>query len=286
MQGNKSTIIESPAMPLLPIICDRKAFGDMRSTASLIDGPDALLNAHVAMAKANQDCTREGILKSVWAISQKVQARVRGDQPQAIFAHMHDLMFDERGLIVVGAKQIQARHLYLPTAMESFHAGYSVACLIYKLVADRLGCSSWGTGIPGVGMFVTIVLRGVAMVVDVGNHGAIVTINELKKRADAVNVEWNDSFLSPLTNKAWITDTMQALLKCHSEKKDYSQTAALLEMEIALYPREIHLIRNLGMVLARLNHRMAGMVLNTYLSTYPEDPKTDAIKDLIRALDA
>lgn len=288
MQHNPSKIsmTESPAMKFLPITCNPAAFMAFRAAVARIDGPDALLDAHVAISAKYQDEARKEILKRVWAIGTEVQARVHGGQAQAIFAHLHEVLFEEKGLLVAGISNMQVRHVCLPTAVESFHASPSIAALIYKLVADRLGCQSWGNGVLSVGMIVTIVLRSVAMMIDPASHGGIVTVNELKSRVVAANIEWSDQYLSPLSNKDWITASMQEMLHTMSVMRKYDSVASVLEMEIVLHPDQIHLIRDLSLVLARIGNKNAGPLLSLYLSHNPDDAQIESLKDLAETLNA
>jgi hypothetical protein len=63
--------------------------------------------------------------------------------------------------------------------------------------------------------------------------------------------------------------------------------AAVLEMEMLLWPGQGHLQRDLALVLARIGMaRPASVWLNEYLKNNPDDPQKTDLKQLLDVLSA
>jgi hypothetical protein len=63
--------------------------------------------------------------------------------------------------------------------------------------------------------------------------------------------------------------------------------AAVLEMEMLLWPAQGHLQRDLALVLARIGlSRPASIWLDTYLKNNPQDPQKADLKQLLDVLSA
>ncbi len=80
---------------------------------------------------------------------------------------------------------------------------------------------------------------------------------------------------------------LQNLLNVFGEASRYADVAAILEMEMILWPEQSHLQRDLGLVLARCGLSVpATMWLDRYLQTNPDDPQTTQIRELMEVLGA
>jgi regulator of sirC expression with transglutaminase-like and TPR domain len=67
----------------------------------------------------------------------------------------------------------------------------------------------------------------------------------------------------------------------------YADVAAVLEMEMLLWPKQGHLQRDLALVLARIGMaRPASMWLDSYLRNNPDDPQKTDLKQLLDVLSA
>src|SRR5438552_18960681 len=80
----------------LPLCCAPEAFNLLSRQVAAIESPDALVHGATAIAMHQM----EGVeLAAVDAVLQgyvdTVRSRVRGSQPQAMLAHLHEVLFDE-----------------------------------------------------------------------------------------------------------------------------------------------------------------------------------------------
>src|SRR5580658_5873053 len=99
----------------LPQCCSPEAFKLLTRQATTLDSPDALLGGAVAIALHQM----EGIdLAAQDAQIQKyvdsVRSRVRSTLPQAILAHLHDVLFEEEGFAGNTEDYYNPNNSYLP----------------------------------------------------------------------------------------------------------------------------------------------------------------------------
>ena len=83
----------------LPLCSSPTAFDLMRRQVVQMDSPDALLNGAIAISMhqlEHVDPTR--IDRIIQSYADTVRNRVRGAQPQALVAHLHEFLFEDQGL--------------------------------------------------------------------------------------------------------------------------------------------------------------------------------------------
>ena len=78
-----------------------------------------------------------------------IRARVRGTQPQALWAHMHEYLFEELKFSGNTLDYYNTSNSYLPAVLETKLGLPITLSLVYKSVAERLGFRCWGVGLPG-----------------------------------------------------------------------------------------------------------------------------------------
>ena len=100
-------------------------------------------------------------------------------------------------------------------------------------------------------------------------------------------VEWSEELLRPASNRHWLTRILQNLLNVFDATGHYSDVAAVLELEMLLWPEQNHLQRDLGLVLARCGlSQPASAWLDRYLKSNPDDPQKKQIRELLQVLTA
>ena len=273
----------------LPQCCSPKAFSLFAKQINHIQSPDALLNGAVAIAMHQlPDVDPTAVDNTIQKYADTVRSRVRGHQPQAILAHLHGYLFDELGFTGNTSDYYNVANSYLPKVLETKRGLPITLSLLYKLVAERLGLRSWGVGLPG--HFLVAVEAGGTLLVDPFAGGRIVTPDEARARLEETfgeDVEWDDELLRPASNRHWLTRMLQNLLNVFGNKGNYADVAAVLEMEMLLWPDQNHLQRDLGLVLARCGFsRPASVWLDRYLQTNPDDPQRSQLQELLQVLTA
>lgn len=274
--------------PSLPLCCGSPAFKLLSRQVSSINSPDALLNGAIAIAVHQMDNVDPA---SVDAMLQQhadtVRSRVRGNQPQALLAHLHEYLFTELGFAGNIEDYYNPYNSYLPAVIATKRGLPITLSMIYKIVAERLGLRAWGVGLPGH-FLVGVECGGTEMLVDTFAGGRIITPDEAHARLKETfgpEVEWSEELLRPASNRHWLTRMLQNLLNVFGSKNQYPDVAAVLEMEMLLWPEQSHLQRDLGLVLARCGlSQPASVWLDRYLQTNPDDPQKSQLEELLHVL--
>ena len=272
----------------LPLCCSPESFNLLSRQVAGIEGPDALVHGAAAIAMhqmegvelAAVDATLQGYVDTV-------RSRVRGSQPQAILAHLHDVLFDEEQFTGNQEDYYNTSNSYLPEVLRTKRGLPISLSLIYKVVAERLGLRAWGVGLPGH-FLCGVDVEGKIMLVDSFSGGRIVTVDEAHARMQEMlgpDVEWSDELLQPVSNKHWLTRVLQNLLHTFGNSGHFADVAAVLEMEMLLWPKREQLQRDLALVLARCGlSQPASIWLDKYLKNNPDDPQKNELSQLLDVL--
>ena len=273
----------------LPQCCSPDAFRLLARQAKTLDSPDALVGGAVAIAmhqmeEVDAPAQDAQLQKYVEAVRQ----RVRGHQTQAILAHLHDVLYEEEGFCGNTEDYYNTSNSYLPAVLANKRGLPITLSLIYKVVAERLGLRAWGVGLPGHFLVAIEERPQKILLVDAFAKGRILTRDEAHQRIQELfgpEMEWSDEMLQPATNRHWLTRILQNLLHIFGTNNRYADVAAVLEMEMLLWPNQDHLQRDLALVLARIGlTRPASLWLDSYLRKNPDDPQKTDLKQLLDVL--
>jgi len=275
--------------PPLPQCCSPEAFKLLQRQVETIKSSDSLLNGAIAIAMHQMpDVNPQKIDRRLQSYVDAVRKRVRGQQVQAILAHLHEVLFDEGGLCGNTEDYYNPINSYLPAVLTTKRGLPITLSLIYKIVAERLGLRTWGVGLPGHFLVAVEERPGQILLIDAFSGGRILNREEAHARLQELfgeEMEWTDDMIRPATNRHWLTRILQNLLHIFGSNKQYADVAAILEMEMILWPKQGHLQRDLALVLARIGmSRPASVWLDTYLRNNPDDPQKTDLKQLLDVL--
>lgn len=272
----------------LPICAAPDAFTLLSEQLDVLESPDALLHGALAVAMhETPDVNLADTDRTIQTYADTIRRRVRGAQPQAMLAHLHDYLFDELGFIGDTETYYSPSNSYLPHVLEHKRGLPITLTLVYKLVADRLGMRCWGVALPGH-FLAAMDVDGTSMLVDTFAGGRMITPEEATQRMQSMfgpDVEWMDDLMQPAGTRHWLTRILQNLLNIFGSEGRYADVAAMLEMEMLLWPDQDRLQRDLALVLARIGmSRPASAWLEQYLVNNPDDPQEKDLKQLLDVL--
>lgn len=287
-------------LPFAPACCHPEAFALMHAQmqpvpATLahagrkrrLDGDEGLLAAAVAVAMHALPQTELSETDAEIAkITEAASWHVKSGSDQAKLAYLHQTLFDDYGFRGNGQDYYNPRNSYLPSVLKTRRGLPIMLSMIYKLVAGRMGLRSWGVGLPG--HFVAGVDCHGPVLVDAFGGGRLLDRDDAMELVDETagpEAEFDESMLRPVTHRHWVTRLIQNLLQIHSTAGNYTDVAAMLEFELVLWPDQLHLQRDLGLVLARIGQpRPAAMWLGKYLQQRPDDPQRSDLEELLSVL--
>jgi regulator of sirC expression with transglutaminase-like and TPR domain len=268
-----------------------EAYQLLASQLDCLNSPDALLSGAIAISMhALHDVDPAAIDATLQGYAERVRGRVRGHQTQAVVAHLHELLFEEEGFAGNTEDYYNPRNSLLPIVLETKQGLPITLSLIYKSVASRLGLRAYGINLPRHFLIGVDAGDGRPMMVDPFSRGRIINPDEAHERLRQIfgdEVEWSEELLRPASHRLWLTRILQNLLNTYGGKSQYLDVAAMLEMEMLLWPAEMGLQRDLALVLARCGMaKPARAWLDSYLKSNPDDPQTPDLKQLLEVLAA
>ena len=272
----------------LPLCCSPEAFNLLARQVAAIESPDALIHGATAIAMHQLDNVNlQDVDATLQRFADVVRSRVRGSQPQALLAHLHDVVFEEEKFLGNQEDYYNTCNSYLPEVLRTKRGLPITLSLIYKVVAERLGLRAWGIGLPGH-FLCGIDVDSKIMLVDPFAGGRIITVDEAHARMQEMlgpDVEWSDELLQPVSNRHWLTRMLQNLLHTFGNSGHFADVAAVLEMEMLLWPKREQLQRDLALVLARCGlSQPASIWLDRYLKNNPDDPQKTELTQLLDVL--
>jgi regulator of sirC expression with transglutaminase-like and TPR domain len=283
--------------PPLPLCCTPAAFQLMQKQVRSIESPDALLEGAIAIAMHQMpDVDPAQVDRTIQQYTDAIRKRVRGAQPQALLAHLHEFLFEEQKFGGNADDYYNPMNSYLPAVVKTKRGLPISLSLIYKLIGERLGLRVHGIGLPG--HFLVAVEQGPvtadgeqpAMLIDPFGGGRMLTGDEAQQAVEETfgeGLEWSNDMLQPVSNLHWLTRMIQNLLHIFGGNGQYADVAAMLELEMLLWPKQTHLQRDLALVLARIGmSHPASEWLNTYLKANPKDPQRGDLEQLLEVLSA
>ena len=146
------------------------------------------------------------VRNQLFALSSRIKRRVRGRQPQALLAHLHDVLFAEEGFQGNDQDFYDSNNSYLPAVLETRRGIPIALCLIYKLVAEGTGLEVEGVNAPGHFLARVKTPEG-WMIVDPFCAGEVLTESETFDRIEKVTgrpLPRLTQYLSPATHSQWI----------------------------------------------------------------------------------
>ncbi|QOV92025.1 SirB1 family protein [Humisphaera borealis] len=274
----------------LPICCNPQAYRLLESQVASLGSSDALLNGAVAIASHQlRDVDLASVDQAIQEHANKIRSRVRSSRRHVLVAHLHEYLFEELAFVGNRDDYYNAVNSYLPAVLETKRGLPISLCLVYKLIAERLGLRVNGVGLPGH-FVVSVHTDGEPMLIDCFEGGRLLSREEAHQKVMDIHgpdTEWDDELLRPVSNRHWLTRMLQNLLNVFGARSQYTDVAAILEMEMLLWPDQNQLQRDLGLVLARCGMPgPASQWLDAYLENNPDDPQREDLLQLRNVLTA
>lgn len=274
----------------LPICSEPTAYQMLAAQLPTLGSSDALLNAAIAIASHHlHDLDPAAIDEQIQEHANTVRSRVRSTRRQVLVAHLHDYLFEELGFAGNRDDYYNALNSYLPAVLETKRGLPISLCLVYKLIAERLGLRVHGVGLPGH-FVVSVHAEGEPMLIDCFEGGRMLSREDAHEKVMDIHgpdTPWSDEWLKPVSNRHWLTRMLQNLLNVYGASNQYTDVAAVLEMEMLLWPDQLQLQRDLGLVLARCGMaKPASHWLGAYLESNPDDPQREDLEQLRDVLTA
>jgi regulator of sirC expression with transglutaminase-like and TPR domain len=224
-------------MPNEPTLCRPQAFYFFAEQLPIIDTTEGLLNAALAISMhALDDVQPKAVRASLHGLSQRVRRRVRSRQPQAVLAHLHDVLFDEEGFAGNGQDYYSPTNSYLSKVLETRRGIPITLTLIYKAVAESAGLQVEGVNAPGHFLARVKTPEG-SMIVDPFFAGGVLTGEEAFERVDRITGRTTPrtaQYLAAAHHSQWISRILVNLQHIFASTDQRGDLAAMGELQSLL----------------------------------------------------
>lgn len=275
-------------VPNAPVCCRESAWRTLKLAITSLDSSEGLLQAAVAIAAHQLDhADYREVQATIERLARKVRRSVRGPQPQALLAHLHDLLFDTLGFCGDSDDYFNPLNSYVPAALQLRRGLPITLSLIYKCIAERLDLEVQGVGLPGH-FIVSVREEWSTLLVDPFHAGRLLTHEDARELIHELfgdELQWSEDLLAPVSHRHWIGRILQNLLHVFNESGQHENVAATIEMQMLLWPEQVRLQRDLALLLARIGRTSeAARWLRCYLHGNPDDPIRDDLRHLLAAM--
>lgn len=133
-----------------PLHCRLDAFTALRDQLPNLETTDGLVRAAVAVSMHELgEADILGVETTLDDLAVQVQDRVFGDDPRALVAHAHHVLFEEARFRGNLGDYDEPANSYLPTVLQTRLGLPITLALIYKAVLERVGVPAVGINAPG-----------------------------------------------------------------------------------------------------------------------------------------
>jgi regulator of sirC expression with transglutaminase-like and TPR domain len=216
-----------------PTFCKPAALDYFRRQLPIIDTDTGLIRAAVAVSMHELDVPDASVVEAYFDnIAQQVRSRVHGRQPQALVAHLHDVLFDELNYVGNSSDYYNPFNCYLPKVIETRTGLPLSMSLVYTGIARRLGLHVFGINAP-VHFLAGIQEEGRVMIVDPYYSGHELSREEVVRRVAQVTARPQpgiDEILRPASHSQWIGRLIQNLYVVFGQQGRQRDAAAMVEL--------------------------------------------------------
>jgi len=218
--------------------CRPSAYQLFAKQMEVLDSPAGLLTAAVAMSMHElPEADPQEINRQLQKFADRVRQRTRSGEPEALLAHMHEVLFEEEGLRGADAEQYyDPRNSYL-SAVLSERRGIPISLsLIYANVAGRLDLSVAGINAPAH-FLVRVQSEGSPMYVDPYFGGRSMSRAEAAERIRHIVPGAGPQasyMLSEATHRQWIARMLNNLAAIFHQAGRANDIEAMMELRALL----------------------------------------------------
>lgn len=223
-----------------PLHCRPRAFEALADELDGIDTTRGLVRCAVAVAMHElDDADPDAAEGQIDALAGTISDRVNTDQPQALLAHAHAVLFDEARFTGNTTDYYHPDNSYLPRVLQTQQGLPITLVLIYKAVLETVGVPVVGINAPGhflAGVSDTpahLKPTSLRLLIDPFHGGTMLTREEAFRRIEEIaggSVVRDDTLLRPATHTQWLTRLIQNLVTAFDKLGRRDDMAAMLEM--------------------------------------------------------
>jgi regulator of sirC expression with transglutaminase-like and TPR domain len=216
-----------------PVNCRACAYELFAQALKVLDTDDGLVTAACAMSMHELEDVNPPLVGEMLAsLADEIRCRVKGSQPEALLAHLHEVLFEEHGFTGNTDDYYSPVNSYLPEVLVTKRGIPITLSLVYYIVARRIGLSAWGINAPG--HFLTgVQVNGASMIIDPFAGGRMMSREEAIARIEqeaGQSVPDGIDVLSVASHRRWISRMLKNLEAIFAHTNRQRDVAAVREL--------------------------------------------------------
>jgi regulator of sirC expression with transglutaminase-like and TPR domain len=239
--------------------------------------------ALLVAAYERPDLDEAASLERLDALAERV--RVHGDEtdpPHRVLTTLHDVLYREAGFR--GPAPTEAGgpdHSRLDRVLER-RVGLPISLAVVELeVADRVGLTLWGVGLPG-----HFIIGGPdGLLLDPADGGRRLMPDDcqaLVRRALGERVLFHSGMIRPLGARGIVARVLRNLRAAHLARRDWPAALLALDLLAIVEPTDPGHVRDRGLLLGRLGRFSEGIEsLRRYLDEEPDGADAGDVRQVI-----
>ena len=221
-----------------PSHCRAQAYDCLSKHLPELDSTRGLLRCAVAISMHElQRVDLAGVESQIDQLVKRVSGRLKSQHARAVMAHMHEVLFEERGFKGNKADYHNPRNSYLPIVLRTGRGLPISLSLLYKCVAEPLGVTVEGINAPGHFM-VAVIASGsdepvvAETIIDPFHGGRMLSKDEaVQLSLKAVGGQaMPDNPLAYASHRQWLLRMLQNLVGVFERLGQRDDMAAMLEL--------------------------------------------------------
>lgn len=222
-----------------PLHCRADAFELFAWAMPRIESSEGLFRAALALAKHDIPSVDPASTSAeLDRFACDIRERVRSSSQQALLAHAHRVLFEERGFGGELEDYDNPHNTYLPLVLQSRRGLPITLSLIYKLVLDRIGLSAVGLNAP-MHFLAGVDIDGQRLIIDPYYNGRMLSRPEALERIEQMigrPIPQGAEALPVATHRQWIDRMIANLLNVFRIRNRPRDFAAIMELRALLGP--------------------------------------------------
>ncbi len=216
-----------------PAHCNDCVYQLFSEQLTRLDSDEGLMTAAVAVSQHVQP--NNGIAEvntRLDNLANQVRTRVQSNSDLAMLSHLHEVLFVEEGFMGSRNGYYEATNSFLPAVLRQRRGIPISLCLVYKLVAGRLGLKVEGVNAPGH-FLIRIYTKHDVMLVDPFNGGRLLSDSDactLIEKITGYSPGGDERCFQTATNKQWLARLLANLLHVYSMQGCAAEVAAMSEL--------------------------------------------------------
>lgn len=215
-----------------PKYCRPQAHAYFAAQMPIINTTQGLMRAAIGLSMHQMDGVDPLVIEAkVTRLADRVRQRVHGRQPQALLAHLHDILFEEEQFAGNSQDYHNPSNSYLPAVLELRRGLPITLTLIYKCVAEQIGLRVHGLNSPGH-FLAAVDLDDERMIIDPFFAGESLSREEAYERIQRVvgEIPADETLLAVATHRQWIARMLINLQNVFEQQGEKQDRAAMLEL--------------------------------------------------------